>query len=207
MARAARYDLDDLVEAGLGVVRRSGFTSISVRSVAAAIGVSPMALYRLISDAEELKAVIAEAAARNLRPDGTHLSQDVLRQWAERAYATLSEHPGLAAYVLAHWTDLAGWLAIVDSLLALAANDGVAGPIAVARVNAVFAFVLSRAQLREARTSRTLQLLDDATGRFPFVRANRDQFVTAEADRHFTFGLTALLAGLEAISGTEIARS
>jgi AcrR family transcriptional regulator len=200
MARNPRYDRDDLVRAGLELVSRSGFDAVTMRSIASALGISPMALYRVVPDAETLKDVVADSAAEQLQPSDGSLGE-VLESWATAAYASLSEYPGLAGYVLHRWTDLPGWLTIVDNLLGAAAREGVEGSLAVARVNAVFAFVLARAQLREnvGGSSRSLRLLATFPERFEYVRANREAFLVAESDRHFAFGLAALLAGLRAL--------
>jgi AcrR family transcriptional regulator len=200
MARNPRYDRDDLVRAGLELVGRSGFDSVTLRSIAGALGISPMALYRVVPDAETLKEVIADVAAEGLHPSDGSLD-DALEGWATQAYASLSKYPGIAGFVLHRWTDLPGWLTIVDTLLGIASREGIEGPLAVARVNAVFAFVLARAQLRESvgGSTRSLRLLDAFPDRFDHVRANREEFVVAESDRHFRFGLSALLAGLRAL--------
>lgn len=202
MPRKPSYDLDELVKAGLERVHQSGFEAITLRSVAAAVGISAMAVYRVVPDSDALKDLIADAAARPLQPSGGPL-EAVMETWAKHAYVTLSEYPGLAAFVLRRWTDLPCWLGIVDTLLGLAANDGVRGPVAVARVNAVFAYVLARAQIRESvgGSTRSLSLLDAFPSRFEHIRANREGFLLAESDRHFTIGLTALIAGLKVLEG------
>lgn len=206
MARPAQFGLEDLIGAGLELVSERGFDSVSVRSVASAVGISPMALYRLIADADHLRRLLADAPASRLYPAGSGPLDTTMRVWAHQAYAALSAYSGMAVYVLSHWTDLPGWLGIVDALLARAATEGIEGAPAVARVNAVFAFVLSRAQLRDtigSSSTRSLPLLDSTPDRYRFIRANRDHFLIAETDRHFAFGLAALLAGLDAIGSTE----
>jgi AcrR family transcriptional regulator len=203
MSRASRFDREQVALAGLEVVRRSGWEKVSTRSVSASLGVSPMALYRLVADADELLAAVADAAANGLRPPCADSLEASLRIWAIRAYDALVGLPGLASFVLLHWTELPSWLEIVDELLSIANEHGVEGSVAVARVNAVFAYVLSRAQLRESvqvAPSRSLDLLDRHPDRYAFIRANRGEFLLAQSDRHFRFGLDGLLAGLQAIS-------
>ena len=63
MTRTQTFDVGDLAAAGLRVVESAGWTAISVRSVAERLGVSPMALYRVAPDAQQLRRVIADAAA------------------------------------------------------------------------------------------------------------------------------------------------
>lgn len=195
MARPRTFDADDLVAAGLAVVARGGWNAVSVRSVAAELGVTPMALYRLAPDADRLRRAVADAAARPLVRAGT----DALEAWAVAAYRHLTGHPGLAAYVLGCWTELPTWLDVVEALLARAAAGGTTGPGAVARVNAVFAYVLARAQLHDglaAAPDRRLAPVAADPGRYPHLAADAGEFAVARTDRHFRYGLAALVAGL-----------
>lgn len=203
MSRSARFDLEQVAQAGLEVVRQSGWERVSMRSISASLRVSPMALYRLIADADELRALVADAAVSgDLHPVDSESLEESLRSWSVRSYDTLVALPGLASFVLLHWTELPGWLQVVDDLLSIAHHHGIEGPVAVARVNAVFAYVLSRAQLRESvrvAPSRSLDLLIQHPDRYAFIRANQEEFRIAQSDRHFHYGLDALLAGLQEI--------
>ena len=83
MARPQTFDLKDLASSGLGLVEEAGWSAVSVRSVADSLGVSAMALYRLVSDARQLRHVVSDAAAISIQPDpdaGDLL--EVLDTWA-----------------------------------------------------------------------------------------------------------------------------
>lgn len=163
-----------------------------------------MALYRLVSDAEQIRDLIADRAGRDLQGvDVGGPLHVVLRAWAEHAYRQLGRYPGLAAYVIVRWTELPAWLDVVESFLARADDEGLAGERAVATVNAVFAYVLVRAQLHDAAggaPSRDLAPLRNDPYRYPHVGASQAEFRIRRTDNHFRFGLDALLAGLAAAS-------
>lgn len=199
MAHPRVFDAEGMAAAGLGLVSREGWTALSVRSVAAELGVSPMALYRLAPDAACLRRLIADAAASPLRPVAQKSLPDTLRCWAVDTYAHLRRYPGLGSYLVLRWTELPGWLDIVEALLASSNVAGHTGPEAVASVNAVFAYVLVRAQLHDAATNaprRRLAPLSDDPRRYPLLRRNRAEFAKAQSNRHFAFGLDLLIAGL-----------
>ena len=201
MARGQVFDAAGLAAAGLAVVRREGWAAVTMRSVATELGVSPMALYRVAPDAEQLRRLVADAAADGLGPvvAGGSPLPDVLRAWAVTAYARLTGYPGLASYLVLQWTELPGWLDIVEAFLAEADEAGLSGADGVATVNAVFAFVLVRAQLHDAAAAgprRALAPLGVDPARYPQLRRTRSEFATARTDRHFRFGLDALVAGL-----------
>jgi AcrR family transcriptional regulator len=199
MARPPAFTVDELQAAGLAVTRRAGWPAASTRGVAAELGVTPMALYRLAPDAPSLRRLIADAAAPAVAVRADEPLGATLRRWAVDAYRQLGEHPLLASYVILEWTELPAWLDVVEGLLAVAAAHGVTGAEAVGVVNAVFAYVLARAQLRDAAATapqRELAPLAADPARYPHVRANRAEFAVRQIDKHFPIGLDALLRGL-----------
>jgi AcrR family transcriptional regulator len=199
MARPPAFDRADVAAAGLRIVRRDGWSAVSLRSLADELGVTPMALYRVAADAETLRQLVADAAAPAVDPASTGPLVDRLRSWATDAYEALARYPGLAAYVVVEWTELPAWLDIVEHHLGAAAAERLDGERAVATVNAVFAYVLVRAQLRDAARGappRLLRPLAEDPVRYPHVRALRTEFTTRRTEKHFVYGLAALLAGL-----------
>lgn len=199
MGRVATFDGSRLARAGLAVARREGWSALTMRSVAAELGVTPMALYRLVPDADGLQWAIADAAAPPVTGESTGAGPaGVLRAWSVDAYRSLRRVPGLAGYVIGHWTELPHWLDVVEGLLGHAEEHGLSGPDAVGAVNAVFAYVLVRAQLHDALRDAPRRRLAPVTRepeRYPRIRAERAEYATARTDRHFAFGLEALLRG------------
>ena len=199
MARPRSFDATTLASAGLAVAGREGWAAVTLRTVADELGVSPMALYRVADDAEQLRRLVADAAATPVAGDGSGPLAAALRDWALAAHRDLCRRPGLAGYVVAHWTELPAWLDVVEALLARAAGEGRDDGDGVATVNAVFAYVLVRAQLHDGLAGaprRQLQPLRDHPDRYPQIRRQRAEFARARVDEHFRFGLDALLAGL-----------
>jgi AcrR family transcriptional regulator len=200
MGRPQAFDSSDLASAGLGLVEDKGWAAVSVRSVAERLGVSPMALYRLAPDAQQLRRVIADAAAPPIQPDtdaGDLL--ETLHTWARRAYRHLGRYAGLSAYVINEWTELPSWLDIVEALLERADADGIVGAQAVATVNAIYAYVLLRCQVRDtaaAAPRRQLAPVKKQRSRYPKIRDNLAEFTTAKTDKHFAVGLDAFIDGL-----------
>ena len=199
MPRPPTFDAEDLATAGLAVVRRSGWEGVSVRAVAAAAGVSPMATYRLAADADALRRLVADAAAAAVMPVDAGDLFATLDAWARAAHDHLVRLPGLSTYVLATWTELPTWLDVVETLLARAARDGLVGPAAVEGVNAVCSYVFARAGLHRTATTadpRLLRPVRDDPGRYPHVAAQLLEFAVPRTGHHFVVGLEALLAGL-----------
>jgi len=195
----AGLDLSVITRTGVDVVASHGWDGLSTRSVATALGVTPMALYRYVADAAELRDAVLEsivAASAAVRSTGD-LASD-LADWARRFRRDLEPHPGVAAHLLIAWFDCPAALDRVESLLALAAEHGIEGFEAVARTNAVFTYVLMRCEaervIRAAGVVRR-SLRDDGTGRpRRHLRILASHYTTARFDAHFEFGLRALVA-------------
>jgi AcrR family transcriptional regulator len=196
--RRQTFDRGAVAAAGLAITRADGWSAVSLRTVAARLHVTPMALYRVVADADELRMLSADEAAATIQPAHTAELTTTLTEWGHAAHTHLSRHRGLATYVAAHWTELPRWLDIVESLLGSAHSEGITGPTAVASTNAVFAYVLARVQLREAAmpTRRGLVPVRQEPSRYPHVTANRSEFARCEADRHFAIGLDAIVSGV-----------
>lgn len=199
MSRQATFGPVELARAGVAVVARVGWGGLSMRATAAELGVSAMALYRVVADSESLQRMVADQIGRGLPvPDGELLS--ALGAWARAAHDALGHLPGAAAYLLGSWTEVLSWLVIVEDFLSLAGAEGLEGDQAVGTVNAVFAYTLARAQLRDVPNSvipRQLAPLAADPGRFPFIRANLSEFAVAQREKAFAYGLDALLKGLD----------
>jgi AcrR family transcriptional regulator len=200
MARPQTFGMRDLTTAGLELVEHEGWSAVSFRSVAAYLDVSPMALYRLTPDAQDLRRVIADAAAEPIQPHSqADKLIDALHDWARAAYRHLGRYPGLPSYVISEWTELPRWLDIVETFLRRADSEGIEGSQAVAAVNAIYAYVLVRCQVRDTASAaprRRLAPVQHERDRYPLIRHNIAEFTTAKTDKHFAIGLDLITNGL-----------
>jgi AcrR family transcriptional regulator len=184
-----------VLDAAAAVASSSGLDALSVRSVASALDVTPMALYRHVGDAAALEAATVERllASLSVVEDGD------CRAWAHGARRVLAATPGLARHVLLRWTGIPRCLVVVDRLVA--AMPPGADPVAAA--NVVFTYVLVRAQAEEelrraGGVSRDLAVLRSMRAEVPLLWANRRRYQRARLDEHFAYGLEAILRGIGA---------
>jgi AcrR family transcriptional regulator len=195
-----------IVEAGRAVARRS-FGELSLRAVAQELGVTPMALYRHVADAEALVALVTDDLVHEIplaTPKGAVV--DDLASWARAARTALARYPGLAAHLLTTWFAVPRMLVQVEQLLAV--TEQITGDDfeQVAAANAVLMFVLMRVEAegeigRRGVLRRSLRL---AAADAPVERLHRlyDLYATADLDAHFDYGLAVLLRGIGARSRT-----
>lgn len=186
-----------ILGAGCELARRDGVEAVGVRSVAAVVGATPMALYRYVSDAADLRGAVLARLCESL-PGQPESVRDV-PGWARTFRAWLIDVPGLSRLVLIRWFEIPPFLDMVEALLRAFNQAGLEGFELVAAANSLFAYVLSRGELEEAvRASgvrRSLPWKEGDTER-PLLKSLRDEYEVARLDAHFDFGLELLLRGL-----------
>ena len=194
---------DTIIAAGQALVRESGWSALSLRAVAARLGVTPMALYRHISDGATLTAGVIDSIAAELGVvTRTGEARHDLAEWARRAHAVLGDHPGAAGHLLIAWFEVPAMLQCTEDLLDIVHADGLRDFEAVAAVNAVVMYVLMRCEaeqaVRGAGAVRRALHVAAARAPLPHLTALRVHYTTARFDLHFEYGLDVLLDGIAA---------
>ena len=190
-----------IARAGARVVRRDGVDGVTMRSVAALVGVTPMALYRCFESSEALRrASVSTALERVPDPPTGGSPRERLAEWATTARRRLRPTDGLAAACLSDWPELREGCRIIEGLLGVAADHTADRREQVAIANAVFVYVTTRVMAERAVLARgkerTLPAAAENPKRFPRLIQAQSQFTTIDVDRHFAIGLDALLDGL-----------
>jgi AcrR family transcriptional regulator len=191
-----------VVDAGARLVGQQGWASLSLRSVAGALGVTPMALYRHVPDSEALRRGVLDAivgAAPSVCDTGD-LEADLVG-WARAFHAHLLRFPGVAGQLLTAWFESSPMLERVEDLLERVAGYGIEGADGVAVTNAVFTYVLMRAEaerhVRSAGAVRRQLRVANASRPLTRLTALASHYTTAAFETHFEFGLRALIAGMQ----------
>jgi AcrR family transcriptional regulator len=93
---------ESIVEAALGLVRLQGAAKLSMRSLAAELGVTPMAIYYHVPDKDSLLDLLAEAVVgvAPARVPSGHDWERELKDYAIEPWLRLSTYPGLAAALI-----------------------------------------------------------------------------------------------------------
>src|SRR5690349_1820930 len=142
MVRARKITRGGVVRAATRIARREGLDAVTVRAVAAALHVTPMALYHHIGSAAGLRLATLDAILLQVRtpPDGT-TPKDQLRSFATETRAVLARYPGAADAVLTSWPQLGQACRLMESLLTAAAGATGRKERRVDIANGVFTFV------------------------------------------------------------------
>ena len=98
-----RLSREVVEKAAITVARKDGFGSLSIRNVARALGVAPMALYTHVKNKDELAAHVADALIGEIdtrtQPVGTW--QDQVRSMLRAHRAIILEHSDAVPYIAA----------------------------------------------------------------------------------------------------------
>ncbi|MGW4443730.1 TetR/AcrR family transcriptional regulator [Streptomyces sp. NPDC004376] len=207
----APLNRERIVRAAVQLADADGLEAVSLRKVAAVLGVGPMRLYGYIDSKEELLDLMVDAMYAEIRPVGDGW-RGMLRSLAETTRQAAHEHEWLA--------DLLGGrpqlgphaLANGETVVAALGDLGVDAVMPV--VAAVNAYVIGavRREIAERRAERASGMDERrwqaelgpyltrtfATGRFPALSTVVRDADHLDADHTFRLGLDFLLDGIEA---------
>jgi AcrR family transcriptional regulator len=153
---------EDIVRAAVKVVRAGGYEQMTIRSLAAGLGVSPMSLYRHIRDKDDLlDEVVDRFLARAWRPAA---AEDDWQAWLIEAADRLrrflvSQPPALHVYL----------------------RHPVVSPAAVERMNAMLA-VLRRTGADEKSAQRAYGAIHTYTIGFAALEASRARWAPEDGE-------------------------
>lgn len=119
MAGTARTPLDRgrVVRAAVDVTDRDGLNALSMRTLAAALGVVPMALYKHVADRDDLIGAMIDLVVTEFRaPDSGMAWQDAVRSRVLSAREALLRHPWFRAALETTLRQTPDTLAYMDSV-------------------------------------------------------------------------------------------
>jgi AcrR family transcriptional regulator len=182
--RTRTLTLDSIVEESLSLVRRLGVGGLTMRAVAAELGVTPMAVYYYVADKDDLLRLVvdrvtASSGVLQRRPEETW--QDSLRNYLMSMWENSRNYPGLSS----HMINLPGLGLTPERMDAgLGFFESVGFPLAQARLAYSFAITYVHGRLSvDAHLSH---------------RADAPHLDGAKAGDYVTFGVDAVIHGLEA---------
>jgi TetR/AcrR family tetracycline transcriptional repressor len=185
----------DIIEAALHHAAHHDLAGISVRDLARQLGVTPMALYRHVRDKDDILEAVADVLlARAGTPQMKRSWKRFLEAMAQSLRAVLTEHPEIAGLITRR--PLTGPTARERLTVAVSAlqRAGFRRDQAVRAYAAVHTYTVGFCALEAGRRAHAGDGVDAAGGGVDEAAATIAGFVT---DEQFTFGLRALLDGLD----------
>ena len=200
-----------VVAEALAVISADGAQALSMRALAARLGVVPGALYRHVRGKEQLydlvlDAVLAEAGDRADPAQPWTAQIDAL---AHRLRAVLENHPGIAALLKTRDPLSPASLALAEAFLGPLLAAGMSGRDAALAFRLIYDYTLGFAvadpsspaeqRLRDTGTRQELHAVLGALPprRFPALAAHGAHAWEGDRDQRFAAGLGTLLRGLQ----------
>jgi AcrR family transcriptional regulator len=198
-----------IVHAAVELIERDGASALSMRGVAARLGVAVMSLYNHVPNKAALLRGVAEyvVAALDLPDDPGQDWKAGTRALVRAFRKTAHDHPRSMAVALTHQIDMPVGLRPTERALALAAAAGFDGPTSVRVMRALFAYALG-AQMRDIGAAKMFDHVPgnalEAFGRldpaeFPQVIALAPVLARYEPEADFEFGLELLISALDGL--------
>ena len=203
-----------VVAEALTVIAADGAGALSMRGLAARLGVVPGALYRHVRSKEQLcdlavDGVLAEVDTRSEHSAGWAGQVRVL---ARSLRAVLEDHPGIAALLKTRDPLSPHSLELAEAFLMALNEAGLPARQTAQAYSLVYDYTLGFA-LSDRTTVNEQRVQDPATrrqlhaffrslpaDRFPALAVLGEQVWAGNRDQRFTAGLDTLLAGLQAAS-------
>jgi AcrR family transcriptional regulator len=197
----------DIVDAAFEILELKGFTAVSVRGVAASLGLTPTAIYTYFLSKNALQRAMVEQLLSTI---DLGAASDAGLAWRDRVHALaatlrsrIAEHTGAIVLVTSGPLDGPHALGLNEALIAGFAADGMPHADAARAAHAVRAYVLGAAAIDAAERAGGTEASDESTGSdtlwsdaaaFPLTEATAGVARTGDG---FGWGLDRLLDGLD----------
>ncbi|WP_030324809.1 TetR/AcrR family transcriptional regulator [Streptomyces flavochromogenes] len=203
MPRPRSLTPDRLAAAALAVIDRDGLAALSMRTVARELGMSPMGLYRYVSDREELEGLVVDRVLGDLDttpPAADAPWRDRIETMVGRLRDAVVRHPEAIQLTLTHRHRAPGGLLWSETVLGILAEAGIDGTRRVVALRALHGYVTGAIRLEHlgplagTGTSAIAALPED---RFPYLTQTARTAGEVGPDQEFFGGLRLLLRGLD----------
>ena len=201
-----RFTREELARRALAIMDAHGSEALTMRRLAAELGIGTMGLYRYFPSKDDLMDAAIELATPEIElPEpGAAPWKEQLAGMARALYRSGLRHPSLARERFERPLQSPGALRVTDRAIALLLEAGLSRSDAVAAFKALLVHTLgaaafaageSRPDVRRRASERHATLPSETV---PAMAAVADEFTAAlGGDEAFELGLTALLDGIE----------
>jgi AcrR family transcriptional regulator len=187
-----------VVAAGLAVLRRDGLSGVSMRRVAAELGVAPNALYSYLADKDALVDALIDAVLGDVPDPPSGPWRSALETLLSASREALLRHPDLIPLALGRQAVGPNALRLGDATLALLARGAIIGEEAAQALRVLLVHTIGSAAMEAPRRAEPDQQARAARAR----EAGLDERLIKHLDTTtFSTGLRWILDGLTTARG------
>jgi AcrR family transcriptional regulator len=211
-ARRGAMTAEQLVDRAVAIIDAEGFDALTMRRLAEACDLSPMAIYRHVRDKDDLLDRVVDRVTSQWAdqlPGVVDDWRDDLRNLFVRARELQLTHPGITRLCVERPTPVVGVARIFDRVIGALHRGGFDGREAVQAFDALLMFLFGSVlwEIPRAETAREgLVAVSARAEDLPHVVERSIELARRDASAYFEFGLAALVAGLEARRTDEVRR-
>jgi AcrR family transcriptional regulator len=189
-----------LAAATLAVLDRDGLAALSMRAVAAELGMGTMSLYRYVADRDELEALAVDhmMSEVDLTPPKKALWDKQVTVLVERVRAAIAAHPNAVPLTMAHRHRCPSLLRWGEAVLEVLTRAGFTGTERVIALRALLGYLIGATEM-EHRSPLSGLGTDTMTGlgeRYPLLAETAGAAREITPDIEFRRGLDVVLNGL-----------
>lgn len=202
MPRPRSVTQDQLAAAALAVIDRDGLPGLSMRTVAKELNLSTMALYRYVSDREELESLVVELvlSSVDVQPPGGEVPwRERIEIMARRLRDAVGAHPSVVPLTLTHRHRSPSVLRWSETVLAILAEAGITGERRVIALRGLLSYLVGAIQLEHLGPlsgEGTVAITELSQVEFPHMTDTARNARRVSADQEFLGGLALVLRGL-----------
>jgi AcrR family transcriptional regulator len=213
-SRRSSLTREQVVAEALTVFAADGAAALSMRALAARLGVVPGALYRHVRSREQLCDLAVDAVLAEVSTQADHYSgwPEQIKTLARRLRAVLEDHPGIAALLKTRDPLGPHSLALAEAFLTALQQAGLPPRDTAQAFSLVYDYTLGFAlsdrttineqRVRDPETRRRLHAFFRTlpADQFPALTILGRHVWAGNRDQRFTAGLDTILAGLQSVS-------
>jgi AcrR family transcriptional regulator len=201
MPRPKSLQPSELAAAALSVIDRDGLDALSLRGVAAELGMGTMSLYRYVDGRETLERLVVDLVLSEVEltvPPGTPWTKGVTLV-AERIRRAVLAHPAVVPLFMSHRHVALATKRAGNVLLGMLTEAGFSGARRVVAFRALLAYLVGALESQHRGPlsgSGTQALAALPSAEFPFLAETAKQARSVSAETEFREGLAIVLRGL-----------
>lgn len=201
MPRPRSLTPEHIAAAALAVADREGLAALTMRAVAAELGMATMSLYRYVTGRAELEGLLVDLvlADVDITPPPRAQWPKQLTVLVERMRDTVAAHPGIVPLTLIHRHTSTGVQRWSESVLRVLTEAGFTGPQRVVALRGLLSYLIGAVQLEHLGPLSgpgTTTMVDLPKDEYPLLAETARHARRIPAPEEFRRGLTIMLNGL-----------
>ncbi|WP_405161705.1 TetR/AcrR family transcriptional regulator [Nocardia sp. NBC_01499] len=208
-ARPAKAPLsrEVIIETGLRVLDAEGLAALTMRRVAQELDTGAASLYVYVANRDDLMAAMLDHVLGTLEEPTGGTWRERLVALVEAAIAAMSRHEGLALVALGSIPTATNTLLLMDRMLAVLAESGVAGITNSWAVDLLFLHITAAAAEQSAYNTKGMRaevhlaevakrFAELPADRYPMIVAMRETLMTGDGEARGKWALRVLIEGI-----------